>query len=51
MIGHRYSFTILDRATNYVHGHPAKTKTALDTKVSLQSFLGPNVNPKTTQRR
>ncbi len=44
--GHRYSITILDRATNYIHGYPVKTKTALDTKVSLQSFLGPNVNPK-----
>jgi hypothetical protein len=44
--GHRYSITILDRATNYVHGYPVNIKTALDTKVSLQSFLGPNVNPK-----
>ena len=44
--GDRYSITVLDRANGFVHGYPVKTKTAADTKATLQSLVGPNVSPK-----
>ena len=44
--GDRVALIVQDRATHRIQGHPAPSKSAAETKMDLERFMGPGKGPK-----